>query len=97
VANQPFSQSPFVSEEQDASELRKPVGAILKGAEDCCPVGDRERDDAAFVVVGVFEDFGCVAEPFRAEAPGELEHETVRDREAGEEHLLNSPTFAGTM
>ena len=44
--------------EQDASEFRKPVGAVLKGAQDCFTVGDRERDDAALDVVGVFEDFG---------------------------------------
>ena len=93
MANEPFSQSPFVFEEQDASELRKPVRAVLKGADDCFPVGDRERDDVALVVVGVFEDFGGVVEPFRAEALGEFEYETVRDREASEEHVLDSSMF----
>ena len=52
-----------------------------------------ERDDASFVVVGVFEDFGCAVEAFRAKALGELEHETVRDREASEEHVPDSSTF----
>ena len=93
MANELFSQSPFVFEEQDASEFRKPVGAVLKGAEDCFAVGDRERDDVALVVVGVFEDFGCVVEPFRTEALREFEYETVRDREASEEHVLDSSIF----
>ena len=71
MADEPFGQSPFVLEEQDASEFRKSVRAVLKGAEDCFPVGNSERDDAASVVVGVFEDFGCVVEPFGAEALGD--------------------------
>ena len=90
---EPFSHSQFVFEEQDASELPKPVWAVLKSAEDRFPVEDGERDDVALTVVGVFEEFGCVVEPFGAEALGELEHETVRDREASEEHLLDSSTF----
>ena len=93
MADEPFGQSPLVFEEQDAAELRKPVGAVLEGAEDRSPVGDRERDDGAFVVVSAFEDFGCVVEPFRAEALGEFEYETVRDREASEEHVLDSSMF----
>ena len=93
VANEPFSQSPFVFEEQDASEFREPVGAVLEGAENGFPVADSEHDDTALVVVGVFEDFGCVVEPFRAEALGEFEYEAVRDRKASEEHVLDSSIF----
>jgi hypothetical protein len=43
MADEPFSQSPFVFEEQDASQLRKPVRAVLKGAEDRFPIEDGER------------------------------------------------------
>ena len=93
VADEPFRDPPFVFEQKDASKLRKPIGAVFKGAEDCFPVGDRERDEFAVVLVGVLKGFGCVVEPFRAEALGEFEHETVRNQEASEEHLLDSSRF----
>ena len=57
VAHEPLRLSPFVLEEQDALKFREPVRAIIKRTEDCFPVGDRERDGAALVGVGVFEGF----------------------------------------
>lgn len=90
VDNEPFRQSPFVLEEQHALELREAVGAVVERPKDCFSVGDRERDDPAFAVVGVFERFGGVVESLRAEALREFEHQTVGDVEACQKHGVSS-------
>ncbi len=95
-ADETFRQSPFVFEEQDASKLRKPVWAVLERTEDRFPVGDRQRHDVAFVVVGVLKGFGRLLKAFRAEALRKLKYESVRDRETGEEHVLDDDRFEAT-
>jgi hypothetical protein len=94
-AYETFRQSPFLFEQQNASKLRKPVRAVLEHAQDRFPVGDRQRHDVAFVVVGVLERFGSVVNAFRAEALRQLEYESVRDRETGEEHQPDTDRFRG--
>jgi hypothetical protein len=79
VANESLRHTPFVFEEQNTSEFRKSVRAILERSEDCFPVGNGERDRAALVVIGVFQVCGSVVKPLRAEALRKLKHEPVRD------------------
>jgi hypothetical protein len=40
------------------------------------------------------EGLGSVVQPLRAETLGELEHESIRNRETGEEHVPDCGRFA---
>ena len=62
------------------------LGALLEHAEDRLSVGDVERDDPGFAVVGAFEPFGGVDELGFTKAGGELEDGLVGDRDPCEPH-----------
>ena len=55
---------------QRRSQLQQLLGTILERAEDRLPIGDVERDDLGFAVVGAFEDLGGVDDLGLAEAGG---------------------------
>jgi hypothetical protein len=76
------------------SDSPTPPGGIPRHARACLgplpegrlAVGDVERDDPGFAVVGAFEPFGGGDELGFAEAGGELEHGLVGDRDPCEPH-----------
>ena len=72
--------------EERGSELSEPVGAILEGAENALPLGDRQREHLRLGVVRVLQPLGDLLKVSLAEQSGELEHVLVADRDAGELH-----------
>jgi hypothetical protein len=78
-------QSPLL-EEHDAPELRETVGAVGQRLLDRISIGLGEGDDRVSVVVGVFERAGRVVEPHRSKTKREIEHETVWNLKACEQH-----------
>jgi hypothetical protein len=50
-----LAEPPFVLAEQDAAELREPIGAFLERSQDPLAVGDRQRDDCALGVECLLE------------------------------------------
>jgi len=66
--------------EQYAAELGQSVRRIVERADDLFPLGDRERDDLRFSVVGRLEPFGRVDEAGLTEHACELENVGVTHR-----------------
>ena len=93
MANESCGRSPLVLEEQDSSKVGESVGAVGERPEDRFAVEDCERDQLATFVVGVLEGFGGVVEALHAEASGKVEHETVGNLEAREEHAFDDVTL----
>ena len=59
---EPFALQPDALLEQRCPQLQQLVGTVLEHKEDRLPIGNAERDDSGFAVVGVFELFCGVAE-----------------------------------
>ena len=71
---------------QRRPQLGQLLGAVLEHAEDRLAVGNVERDDPGFAVVGAFEPFGGLDEFGLAEADGEVDDRSVSDRYPCEPH-----------
>ena len=80
--------------QQRRPQLQQLIGAVLEDANDRRPVGDVERDDPGFAVIGAFE-FSAVSTSSVAEAGREPEDGLVGDRDpyqmAMTVHMFVSP------
>jgi hypothetical protein len=86
-----------VLRQQRRPQLRQLLGAVLEHAEDRLAVGNVERDDPGFAIVGAFEPFGGVDELGFAEAGGELEDGFVGDRDSCEPHITDDRTHVRAL
>src|SRR5688572_25276791 len=77
---------PDVLLEQRRAQLEQLLGAVLEHPEDRLAVGNVERHNPGFAVVGALEPFGGVDELGLAKAGGEPEDGSVRDRDPCEPH-----------
>ena len=72
--DEPNTQPPVVLGQQNTTKLGETLGRLIKGAEDCLPVLDRESDEILLSLERDDERPCRVIEPRVVEQPSELEH-----------------------
>lgn len=93
---QPFGLSPCVFAQEDAAEFGEvAIVGVVEDADDGFPVDRLQADHARFAVVRRLKPFSGADEFGGAESKREVEHETVGDRDAGQEHPSTVDLGAG--
>jgi hypothetical protein len=86
LLDESFAHPPLVLAQENAAELREPIGRIVEHADDRLPVLDLEGDDLALCVLSGLKRFSGHVEAGVAEQAGELEHLRVGHRNPREHH-----------